>query len=238
MNNIIRLVGDTHGINHRFPNRQYLAKEAEGRTLIKLISEVEYSIQLGDIGWGSDLDTIKNQPVDKFKVVYGNHDDYDNPLPHSLGDYGVSTLNSVKFGFIRGEYSVDKDYRCHHGKHKSWWAQEELSHIEMIECMKFFDVEKPRLMLSHGLPNFLFDKGLITNTWKLAPSMTSQLLSSVYHSVRPALWIGGHHHRTWVYKHERTTFVCLNELCYSDLSVVDGKYVLTGDVNLEVEING
>jgi len=234
----IRLIGDSHGINHRFPNRRYLAKEAEGRTLVKLVHDAEYCIQLGDIGWGNDLDTVKNFNLDTFKFLPGNHDNYDDLLPHSLGDYGVSSLNGVEFGFIRGEYSVDKDYRCHYGKQKSWWEQEELTASQMVDCQKYFDslTAKPTLMLSHGCPNFLFDKGVITNTWKLTPSMTSQLLSSVYHSVRPALWVFGHHHRNWVYKHEDTTFVCLNELCFADIRQEENKYTLTGDINLEVEI--
>ncbi len=236
-NNKIRIIGDSHGLNHKFPTRPYLAKEAEGRTLVKLLAESEYSIQLGDIGWRDDLDMMRTKPADKFKIVYGNHDDYDNVLPHSLGDYGSTSLNGIQFSFIRGEESVDKQYRSHFGPNKTWWVQEELDHHQAIACMKFFDEikTKPTLILSHGCPSFLLSQ-VVTNKWKLNPSLTSQLLSSITHSVKPALWIFGHHHTNQVIKYYETTFICLNELCYVDLTQEENTYTLTGDIECTVSV--
>lgn len=237
---MIRIIGDTHGINHRFPARPYLAREAEdnARTYIKLLSEVDYSIQLGDLGWGKDLDSVRGLDPTHHRHIKGNHCSYDEILPHSLGDYGITSLNGVQFGFVRGEYSIDKMYRDHFGPYKSWWEQEELTDDEALSCIDFFSAlgDKPSLMLTHGCPNFLLGKelGLVTNNWDIEPSFTSKLLARVYEIVQPKLWVFGHFHKNWVHKHENTTFVCLNELCYADVSVDNDKYTLSGDINLQI----
>ena len=235
----VRICADVHGLVTRSRQDGFtLAKEAKGRTYLQIIHGSEYNIQLGDMGWGEDNEIFHNGtvPLDKFKFCGGNHDDYDNPLPHSLGDYGVSELNGVEFGFVRGEYSVDKAYRVHQGTHKSWWEQEELTASQSTACYEYFEglSTQPSLVLSHGCPHFLLPQ-VVTNKWKLEPSWTSRLLSAVYGVVRPRLWICGHHHRNLVLQHEETMFVVLNELCYVDLAIVDGKYVLTGDVELRVK---
>ena len=75
-------------------------------------------------------------------VLYGNHDDYDNILPHYLGDYGIVTHGGVTFGYFRGEYSIDKERRvsCESMDRfgKTWWEDEEMRYSQMLEAIDFF----------------------------------------------------------------------------------------------------
>lgn len=186
------------------------------------VKQVDYSIQLGDLGWRQHLECMSNVDAEHHKVIYGNHDDYDNILPHSLGDYGTREFGGIKFFFIRGELSVDKKWRLDNGPRKSWWHQEELDWEELGKMVELYEQEKPDIVLSHGCPSVIFDKGVVTNDWKLEPSRTSKGLSAAWNTHKPSRWYFGHHHNQWSATVEGTRFECLQELHYVD--VVDGVF--------------
>lgn len=217
---MLRIIGDVHGLVNRFPRRAYLSKEAsdENRTYMKVIADAEYTIQLGDMGWREDLEIMKNVNPDNHKIIYGNHDDYDNLLPHYLGDYGIAKHAGITFGFVRGELSVDKHFREHFGPRKSWWDQEELTHQQSNDMLDFFSSQEPvDFMFSHGCPHTIYDEGVLTNPGKYDPSFTAKMLSALNSFWKPKYWMFGHHHNNWRYNDGYTQFICLNELCYVDI---------------------
>lgn len=202
---MIRLQGDIHG-----HYRQYLEN----------VKGIEYSVQLGDFGF--EYDILDNLDPAKHKVNSGNHDNYDKitNYPHYLGDFGQLFLNGIAIFFIRGAYSVDKQWRL---PGVSWWEQEELTASQGYKCIELFKQVKPNIVVSHDLPFQCVQAGCVTNTWKLTPSRTSALLSACFFEYQPKLWIGGHHHTDWTKVINSTRFICLDELSWLDISAEDGK---------------
>lgn len=218
----LRIIADIHGHTYR-NKREPIDHNCIGRTYLSLIKDVDCSIQLGDLGWRDDLTCMSSVDHNKHKVIYGNHDDYDNILPHSLGDYGTVEHGGLKFFFIRGENSVDKMYRKDYGPNKSWWAQEELDWVELEKMVHLYEQEKPDIVLSHGCPSCIFPLGVITNTWKIAPSRTAKALTVAWMAHHPKLHIFAHHHNNITINHEGTRFMCLQELRYVDF--MDGQLI-------------
>lgn len=216
-----RIIGDVHGqVTRYITNRTpYAGAKALTRTYASLIADAEESVQIGDMGWREDLEYVRNT-VDsvRHKVIYGNHDDYDNPLQHSLGDYGVYTPKSVPltFFYIRGEHSIDKKYREWYGPKKTWWHQEELDYQQMNECLALYEQVKPDVLITHGCPSLLYNHGILTNAMKLEPSRTAKFLDYVITAHRPKRHYFGHHHHDWKLELDGTRFECINELCFVD----------------------
>lgn len=202
----LRIIGDVHG-----KIDQYL----------KIASEAEYSIQLGDMGF--DYSKIENSGLSAYKHNFfaGNHDNYDtiNDCRHSVGDYGRIVYPSSGSGildtevfFIRGADSIDKQYRR---LGIDWWDNEELSYQECLDCIEAYTKYKPDIVLSHDCPQFIAEK-----TWKIyEKSKTRQLLEILYHIHQPKQWYFGHHHKALDYITNTTKFVCLPELSYIDIEV-------------------
>lgn len=218
----LRIIGDIHGHTYKNKGRSIDAK-CYDRCYLSLIDGVDYSIQLGDLGWREDVECMKQVDSKRHRLIMGNHCDYDNILPHSLGDYGVSYHGGLKFFFIRGELSVDKKWRKDNGPSKTWWNQEELDWEELTKMVELYEQEKPDIVLSHGCPSVIFDKGVITNNWKLEPSRTAKALSAAWLTHHPRLHLFGHHHNNITIDHEGTRFMCLQELRYVDF--VDGELI-------------
>lgn len=196
----MRIIGDVHANYYSYLN---------------VISNVECSVQLGDFGFDySCLDTINAK---KHKIIPGNHDNYDR-----IGDYqhhifqnnfGVFEHYGLRFGYIRGANSVDKQYRI---PHRSWWPNEEMTYKEGVACINFFRHYKPPIILSHDCPSSIIPF-VVTNRYKLIGSITSNILDEIFQISPPKMWIFGHHHQTKVVKVENTVFQCLNELDYIDV---------------------
>lgn len=228
---MLRIIGDTHGKNNRLGKRYYHGPAAaEGRTYLKILTDaqqkgVNHTLQIGDIGWREDLDIMPILSPDYHKVLYGNHDDYDNILPHSIGDYGIITHGNVTFGFVRGEFSIDKFRRLDAASirkyGKTWWEQEELSYLKMLEALDFFKERDINLFVSHGAPDFLIHH--LVDEVKYAPSMTSKLLTEIHDQANIKNWVFGHYHRNQTLQSNKTDFLCLNELAYVDIT---DQYVL------------
>lgn len=200
--NKVRVTGDVHGWT-----KEYLA----------IVKDVPYSVQLGD----HNFDYTHMNVLDPacHKIVGGNHDNYEKIVkcPHYLGDFGLVNLGGLTFFFIRGGYSVDRKYRI---PGVSWWAEEEIPWVDGMKCVELFKQEKPALVLSHECPYICANHGVLTNSWKIEPSKTSQILQACWDAHHPAMWIFGHHHNNgWIKMIEGTEFQCLGELEYIDLEV-------------------
>lgn len=196
-----RVIGDCHG--------HISIKNRNRRNYLNLIKKAEYSLQLGDMGF--NYSPLANVDSDKHRVIGGNHDNYDNLTKHFLGDFGVVEV-PFNYFFIRGELSVDKKYRV---PNVSWWQAEEMTTARMNECISAYAKVKPELVFSHGCPHVVFHE-FITNTWKLTPSNTSQMLTECFNIHQPRVWVFGHHHQTKRVKYGNTIFQCLNELDFLD----------------------
>ena len=190
----ITLIGDIHG-----KQLQY----------IKLTEENPYTIALGDIGFNYDHMSLID-PVN-HKILGGNHDNYDkiHLLPHYLGDFGFTELNGVKFFFVRGALSIDKHLRT---EGKNWWRREQLTIAEGEAAIDLYIQEKPEIVLTHDCP-FSIVPLVLTNDYKKIPSLTNQLLQTMYELHQPKQWFFGHHHNNRFVETGHTIFRCVDELC-------------------------
>ena len=219
---MIRIIGDIHGNVFQHNGRCWCDNpQCVGRSYNNIVRDAEYSIQLGDLSLKYDYLNAIADP-NRHKVVGGNHDNMDD-LPkfeHYLGDFGTLELGGLDFFFIRGGLSVDKEYRVNR---VSWWEEEELGYKESCKCIKLFGPTKPEIVVSHDCPMTCYYGGVLTNPTKKDGSQTARLLESCLNAWQPKMWFFGHHHKNWVEKIGRTTFVCLNELCYVDVdeTIVD-----------------
>jgi predicted phosphodiesterase len=200
----MRVVGDVHGYYKRY---------------IELVSQVEYSVQLGDVGF--NYSSLSRLDHTKHRFIPGNHDNYDHLPPHSLYNsmgkgYGWAMVGWYQFYFIRGGYSVDWKYRL---PGVSVWDNEEISWQEGYEVIQDVCQVRPEIILSHECP-FVVLPDVVTNPYKLDPSRTCQILDEVYKIHKPKLWVFGHHHHNWRKTIDRTTFICLDELSYLDLETI------------------
>ena len=188
---MVRLIGDVHGNYQKY---------------LKLIEDVEFSIQLGDFGFDySCLDGIS----DNHKIVAGNHDNYDRmDDSHFLGDYGTYEIEEQNFScfFIRGGFSVDKAFRT---EGISWWKNEELTYQEMEKCVDLYSQAKPKIVISHECPSEI---GQMICDGSYSPSKTSQLLNVLWNIHSPKIWVFAHWHKDWECFCRDTQFYCLDEL--------------------------
>jgi hypothetical protein len=226
MNLTLRIIGDTHGKNNR-TSEWYLYEKArqEGRTYLKILVDahekgVKHTLQIGDIGWGKDHSIMAGLSPEYHKVLYGNHDDYDNILPHSIGDYGIASHGGVTFGYFRGEHSIDKERRLSLSEikkfGKTWWEQEEMPYSQMLEAINFFTGRKIDLFISHGAPAFLIPE--LVPVVRYANSRTSIALEQIHEVANIRNWIFGHYHTNKELASNKTDFRCLNELAYCDVT--------------------
>lgn len=220
---MLRVIGDLHAkINRVYSDKHYFAPQAVGRTYMSIIEGCEATLQIGDVGWREPLKPFYDKTInpDKHKVVLGNHDDYDNRIPHQLGDFGIYEHGGVRFGFIRGANSPDYMQR-YDDIPKTWWKEEELDYQTAQLALDFFENQEIDLFISHTCPGFLVDPkfGLTpphAKHWR--PTLTGELLSEIYYStIYIKKWIFGHYHNNWRLTTGGTEFICLNELCYLDI---------------------
>lgn len=217
--NKIRIIGDVHG---KFD--EYL----------KIASDAEYSIQLGDMGF--DYEHMESLPMGKHFFIGGNHDNYDRYqyTPYSLKDYGSKSLNGFDFFFVRGAPSIDASYRVVQylqGGPQTWWYEEELNLMALDNALKLYEKTKPKIVLSHDCP-ILAKKimkrqgiGLDLKRFGFKESdidcNTQRCLQEMFNFHEPDLHFLGHWHEDLQFKIGKTTFFILNELNYLDLSILE-----------------
>jgi hypothetical protein len=208
----IRVIGDSH---------------QEDRKYLQIVKSCQYSICVGDVGFNYNfLNTL--DPAN-HKINGGNHENYDiiEACPHYLGDFGVCELNGIRFFFVRGEFSIDWQWRVKNyymGGGLSWWKQEELSAEQMAKCLELYKEVKPDFVISHGWPDCvakLFGNPGILKDFGFDPDTfttnTQQLLQAMFDYHQPKLWIGGHLHLYNQIELNGTIFICLPILGYMDV---------------------
>jgi Calcineurin-like phosphoesterase len=212
---MIRIIGDVHG---------------KYTDYYRLASDAEYSIQLGDFGFDGHWGNLKRSTLDpkKHRVLRGNHDTV-NVSKHDLGDYGILELDGRKIFFFRGGLSIDRVYRVGEeltGGPKTWWSEEELNLIQMLDVIKFYKKVKPDIVISHVpaqpfveyldgkksssiLQKFKFHYGFQENTILLG--------GHLYGIHQPKQWFSGHFHINANTKIGKTEFTSLDELNCIDI---------------------
>jgi predicted phosphodiesterase len=218
---MVRIIGDVHGKIDNY---------------LKLLDGVDYSIQVGDMGF--DYKKLYSLNSQHHRFFGGNHENYDIyyncPYIVGNGDFGSFNVDNIDMFFIRGEYSIDKHVRLLYeaqGLGKGWWAQEELNTLKMKNALKEYQKEKPKVMLSHGCPNEI--SKLIGNPGVLKAygynpdkfsTLTQTLLQDCFDSHQPDIWIFGHFHMNLDFPYKNTRFICLSELSYLDI-YSDGRII-------------
>jgi hypothetical protein len=193
-----RLIGDIHG-HHRDYHQ--------------LLQKAQSTVQVGDFGF--KYATLSTVDARQHRILGGNHDNYDDVgnWPHFLGDYGVHTIKG--FGdifFIRGGLSIDRHLRT---EGISWWANEELGMAECYAAMAEYEKTKPIFVVSHECPQSIVP--YVTESSRIIPSRTNQLLEQMLSTHKPERWVFGHFHKSWDKIVEGTQFTCLNKLECLDL---------------------
>lgn len=210
----MKFIGDVHGKYARYKN---------------LIKKSKDTIQVGDMGVGfrklngdcHDSNFHVNPPYDRMvegnhRFIRGNHDNPTVCKNHSqcIDDGHVEG----DMMFIGGAVSIDRAFRQ---EGYNWWADEELSHKELINLTDKYIQVKPRIMVTHTCPEFL------TSTMAYAanrgekltgfPSVTQQAFDGMIYHHRPELWIFGHWHVDFDSIIDGTRYICLDELSTIDI---------------------
>lgn len=156
------------------------------------------TVHVGDlgIGFGIGVDTVFPP---NFSFIRGNHDDPSicQNMPTYLGDFGVR--EDLSLGFISGALSKDREKRI---AGVDWWENEELSYVQFAETLAIIEQFKPKIIVSHDAPSFLF---------KHEASVTRKNLQFLFEHVhRPQFWVYGHHHYSSIQESLGTTFIGLD----------------------------
>lgn len=205
--NSIGIIGDVHG-----KVKQYK----------RIANQLDYSIQLGDMSL--DYSHMRGLDSTRHKFLGGNHDNYNeyHRCPNSLGNYGERTVGGLKFFFVRGAFSIDKQNRqlqdSKRGS-KTWWSQEQLSFDQLFSAASSFERLQPNIMMTHSVPTFISRKigkpnvlrnyGFNHDTFQ---TNTQMIFDMMFEQHRPKLWIFGHFHQNKIIRTLDTTFICLDEL--------------------------
>lgn len=230
-----RLIGDVHGRMQervrrpdRDKDRRYMPAiwrdpRIRGRSYMKLVSEANYSLQVGDLS----LDYSELQHVDyRFhRAIAGNHDHLGKLTPHFLGDYGIHKVplnkGELSIFYVRGAASIDVASRV---EGLNWWHNEELTVEQGAKALELYKEHEPSMVVTHDCPAELVNS-IATFPNALPLSATNRLLQEMFECHAPLWWIFGHHHRNWVFQHPRgTRFICLASLAYFDFDA-DGRSI-------------
>ena len=196
MNNFITILGDVHG------------KYCRMHEIIRKKNKHEYIVQIGDFGF--DFSTLDNVDSNKFKIIGGNHDNYNKiiHIPHYLGDYGYETLNEISFYFYRGAYSIDRQYRT---IGIDWWENEQVDITSFMKARELYGDIKPDIVITHDCPESV-SLCLLPPYARLYQNITGWALDELFNIHQPKIWRFGHHHKSWRMNIRGTDFRCLNEL--------------------------
>lgn len=149
----IAFVGDVHG------NTSYI------RSLRKPLKhfEVDLVIQVGDMGilWEHEnpddcpvVDAVKSLDTGWW-FIDGNHDNHPNlrKVGEDITDRikyikrgSIKDIDGLKFGFLGGAYSIDKDYRI---EGVDWWPEEQPTREE-AEPLIGADLD---VLVTHDIPS-------------------------------------------------------------------------------------
>lgn len=172
------------------------------------------SIQLGDLGFGFTEDIPSSWNMN-HRFIRGNHDDPAacNAHPNHLGDYGVTEDGIF---FVGGGHSIDVDWRKsvqHKFKTPIWWEDEEIAEVEFEKILELYESTKPRIVVSHDCPSEVRSNlRTIKNEPKYRNRTSDGILSAMFKTHAPELWIFGHYHESDELIVAGVRCVCLAEL--------------------------
>lgn len=208
---MITLIGDLHGNLSAYD---------------KIVRIHEHTLQVGDFGLSNAWNKLLYSDIDpdKHKIIGGNHDDWNwltqGKPAHYLGRYGFTELNTAKFFFVSGGYSIDQWRRTSgflRGDNISWYWNEEASLEEMINCLDSYKYIKPDIVISHDCPvdvsNII---GSPTNLMRVGglpanfTSKTQELLQLMFDFHQPDRWFFGHYHKSFNKVINGCKFRCLD----------------------------
>lgn len=205
----IRCIGDVHGHTFRY---------------VRIAEQADYSVQVGDMGF--HYAELNRLDPECHRVLPGNHDNYSSLdgtfvafTPHFLGDYGVHSFPGFEFFYVRGGFSIDKEYRA---PGIDWWPEEELTYDQLEACVEAYKIAQPATVITHECPAEIIPFVAGFSTWRgkpIPPSRTAQFLQKMFEAHRPERWLFGHHHRRWEGVVGGTRFRCLGELEPFDIEV-------------------
>jgi predicted phosphohydrolase len=201
----IRFIGDVHGLWTSYR---------------RIITDCEFSIQVGDFGIG--FPGWEKTDPQKFKgdhyFIRGNHD---NPMvcqqhPNYLGDYGFREEWGKLF-YFGGAYSVDAEMRI---PGRDWWYDEEIKYGEMLDkVLPLFEQTKPRIVVTHDAPKVIRDTLFSAHMDEKMRTRTVKLCDTILEIHQPDFWIHGHHHTSKRQTIGPTTFISLSSLEFYDLTI-------------------
>lgn len=206
MSRTIRFLGDIHG------NTKILRRAATSA------NPPQELIQVGDFGIGFIYgNSIDHTPPNKnIKYIRGNHDNpdlcpYD---PNWIADGTVSD----DIMFVGGAGSIDKQWRT---PGVSWWWNEELSESDFMKVLQIYKENKPRIMVTHEVPDSIADKICEQRKSKKLdiPSITREYFDIMLEYHKPELWISGHWHVQFDQNVNGTRFIVLDIDEYMDIDV-------------------
>lgn len=214
-----RIIGDIHGNYNVYKN---------------LIKDVDYSIQVGDmgVGFGSRdrtlaIDTFdqngpardwlgphKNDEMLNHRFIRGNHDNLEACLEntHWIPDGSMHD----KFFCVGGALSIDAQWRT---AGVNYWANEELTISELNKIISDYETLKPDYVITHECPESIVPHLFDWYNKQRFPSRTRQAFQTMFEIHKPKLWVFGHWHADRMKSFDNTLFVCLNEFSYIDVEV-------------------
>ena len=216
----LRIIGDVHGCI----TKGRLVSALRTPNYMDIVKDVEYSVQLGDMGFRyKDLNVLD---AEHHVFFGGNHDNYDSihGSPNDLGDYGEHCIGGLPFYFVRGAFSIDKKWRKAQ-RSKCWWEEEELTYAQGMSALTDYEKARPRLMITHTCPTEiarLMGNPSILRAFNFNPktfnTSTQSLLQAMFEIHKPELWCYGHFHKNWTKEVGGTNFNCIGELDWVTLN--------------------
>lgn len=211
---LTRIIGDIHG---NWNDYQIITNPID--------NTIERSIQVGDFGIGFN-GPYWHDRVNKFHQANPNHrfirGNHDNPSMCKNDMCGYIKDGTVENDvmYVGGAWSIDYAYRT---ENRDWWADEELSYVELDRMIEIYSIMKPRVMITHDCPlsvsNEMFVKKGKTFSGRQYSTRTGQALQSMFEIYQPEFWYFGHWHDTQNMVIEGTSFQCVGISDFVDVEI-------------------
>jgi hypothetical protein len=203
------IIGDIHGWTKSYT-----------RLVDRLESEHKSSIQIGDMGLGFKGVGLHKLP-DNHKFIRGNHDSPKKCQQHHnyLGEFGYDSQTGIFH--IGGAWSIDRAMRI---PDISWWAGEELSWLQLDECVQMYKNCQPKFVVSHECPSKVSQVLLggilgpyFSAKLECGQSRTGQAMQIMLEAHQPKEWVFGHYHidKTFYTPGFDTKFTCVGGIMSS-----------------------
>lgn len=196
MKNTIRFIGDIH---------------AQFNDYLEIIKGCDKSIQVGDfgVGFGYKVPIVEGEHY----FIRGNHDNLEKCKLHPK--FIEDGRSESGFFFLGGAFSIDQSLRT---EGIDWWANEEMSIVQLNEMIERYEISKPSIMVTHDCSSI----ATYFPQYKI-PTRTGQALDAMYAIHKPKLWVFGHYHQDIDVVINGTRFVCVNRNKFVDIDV--GQYI-------------